>query len=144
MDWGRVAGGRLSTPFGYGQTNGKDIDSGRPLNSIDPAKLYAGVKYETPAWDVWLDVSRHAGKKAGDVYVAANATQFLVPAATTLDLGGQWRISKKLRLNAGVANLTNKKYWNWSDVRGLAANSAVVDAYSQPGRHVNVSLVADF
>ena len=144
VDWGRVAGGRLSTPFGYGQTNGKDIDSGRPLNSIDPAKLYAGVKYETPAWDVWLDVSRHAGKKAGDVYVAANATQFLVPAATTLDLGGQWRISKKLRLNAGVANLTNKKYWNWSDVRGLAANSAVVDAYSQPGRHVNVSLVADF
>ena len=144
MDWGRVAGGRLSTPFGYGQTHGKDTDSGRPLNSIDPAKLYAGVKYETPAWDVWLDVSRHAGKKAGDVYVAANATQFLVPAATTLDLGAQWRISKKLRLNAGIANLTDKKYWNWSDVRGLSATSAVVDAYSQPGRHVNVSLVADF
>ncbi len=144
MDWGRVAGGRLSTPFAYGQTHGKDLGSGRPLNSIDPAKLYVGVKYETPAWDVWLDVSRHAGKKAGDVYVAANATQFLVPAATTLDLGGQWRISKKLRLNAGIANLTDKKAWNWSDVRGLAANSPVVDAYSQPGRHVNVSLVADF
>ena len=144
MDWGRVAGGRLSTPFGYGQTHGKDVDSGRPLNSIDPAKLYVGVKYETPAWDVWLDVSRHAGKKAGDVYVAANATQFLVPAATTLDLGGQWRISKKLRLNAGIANLRDKKVWNWSEVRGLAANSSVVDAYSQPGRHVNVSLVADF
>ena len=144
MDWGRVAGGRLSTPFGYGQTHGKDIDSGQSLNSIDPAKLYAGVKYETPAWDIWLDVSRHAGKNADDVYVAANATQFLVPAATTVDLGGQWRISKKLRLNAGVANLTDKKSWNWSDVRGLAANSPVGDAYSQPGRHFKVSLVADF
>lgn len=144
MDWGRVAGGRLTTPFGYGQTHGKDIDSGKSLNSIDPAKLYAGLKYETPAWDVWLDVSRHAGKKAGDVAVAANATQFLVPAATTLDLGGQWRISKKLRLNLGMVNVTDKKFWNWSDVRGVAANSSVVDAYTQPGRHVNVSLVADF
>lgn len=144
MDWGRVAGGRLSTPFGYGQTHGKDTDSGQSLNSIDPAKLFASVKYQTPAWDVRLDLSRHAGKKAGDVDVATNATQFLVPAATTLDLGGQWRISKKLRLNAGIANLTDKKYWNWSDVSGLAANSSVVDAYSQPGRHVNVSLVVDF
>ncbi|UUZ68850.1 TonB-dependent receptor [Polaromonas sp. P2-4] len=144
MDWGQVAGGRLTTPFSYGQTRGKDKTTGRPLNSIDPAKLHVGVKYETAAWDVRLDASRHSAKKSGDVFVAAPATQFLVPAATTLDLSGQWRISKKLRVNAGIANLTDKKYWNWSDVRGLAATSLVADAYTQPGRHFNVSLVADF
>ena len=71
-------------------------------------------------------------------------TQFAVPSATTLDLTGQWRFSKTLRLNAGLINLTNKKYWNWSDVRGVAANSSFRDAYSQPGRYFNVSLVADF
>ena len=144
MDWGRVAGGQLSTPFSYGQTRGTDRDTGRRLNSIDPATLHVGVKYETPAWAVRLDASRHSAKKAGDVFVAAPATQFTVPAATTLDLGGQWRISKKLRLNAGIANLTDRKYWNWSDVRGLSATSQVADAYTQPGRHLNVSLVADF
>jgi hemoglobin/transferrin/lactoferrin receptor protein len=144
MDWGQVAGGKLSTPFSYGQTRGKDKTTGRPLNSIDPAKLHVGVKYETATWDVRLDASRHSAKKADDVSVAANSTQFLVPAATTLDLSGQWRISKKLRVNAGIANLTDKKYWNWSDVRGLAATSLVADAYTQPGRHFNVSLVADF
>ncbi len=144
MDWGRVAGGKLSTPFGYGQTRGTDRATGRRLNSIDPATLHVGLKYETPAWDVRLDASRHSAKKAGDVFVAAPATQFTVPAATTLDLSGQWRISKQLRLNAGLANLTDRKYWNWSDVRGLSATSLVADAYSQPGRHVNVSLVADF
>ncbi len=78
------------------------------------------------------------------MFVAAPATQFTVPAATTLDLSGQWRLSKKLRLNAGIANLTDRKYWNWSDVRGLSATSRVADAYTQPGRHLNVSLVADF
>ncbi|MDP3796236.1 MAG: TonB-dependent hemoglobin/transferrin/lactoferrin family receptor [Polaromonas sp.] len=143
-DWGQVAGGRLSTPFSYGKTRGKDKTTGRPLNSIDPAKLHVGVKYETAAWDVRLDTSRHSAKKSSDVFVAATSTQFLVPAATTFDLGGQWRISKKLRVNAGIANLTDKKVWNWSDVRGLAATSLVADAYTQPGRHFNVSLVADF
>lgn len=144
MDWGKVADGKLSTPFGYGQTRGKDKTTGRPLNSIDPAKLHVGVKYETAAWDVRLDAIRHSAKKSSDVFVAAPATQFVVPAATTLDLSGQWRISKKLRINAGIANLTDKKVWNWSDVRGLSATSAVADAYTQPGRHFNVSLVADF
>ena len=70
--------------------------------------------------------------------------QFAVPSATTLDLSGQYRISKTLRLNAAIINLTNKKYWNWSDVRGVAANSTFRDAYTQPGRYINVSLVADF
>ena len=144
VDWGSLAGGQVSTPFSYGQTRGTDKTTGQPLNSIDPAKLHIGVKYETAAWDVRLDATRHSGKKAGDVYVAATATQFLVPAATTLDLSGQWRISKKLRINAGIANLTDRKVWNWSDVRGLAATSLVADAYTQPGRHANVSLVADF
>ncbi|MGH8832616.1 MAG: TonB-dependent receptor domain-containing protein, partial [Polaromonas sp.] len=144
MDWGQVADGRLSTPFSYGQARGTDKTTGRPLNSIDPAKLHVGVKFETAAWDVRLDASHHSAKKSSDVFVDAPATQFVVPAATTLDLGGQWRISKKLRINAAIANLTDKKYWNWSDVRGLSATSPVADAYTQPGRYFNVSLVADF
>lgn len=144
MDWGLLAGGQVSTPFSYGQTRGTDKTTGRPLNSIDPAKLHVGVKYATAAWDVRLDASRHSGKKASDVYVQAPATQFVVPAATTFDVSGQWRINKTLRINAGIANLTDRKAWNWSDVRGLAATSRVADAYTQPGRHFNVSLVSDF
>jgi hemoglobin/transferrin/lactoferrin receptor protein len=84
-------------------------------------------------------------------YIPKSTTQlqFLTPAATTLDVHGQWRVRKDLRLNFGVSNLTDQKYWNWSDVQGVAANPTapllpVVDAYTQPGRHVNLSLVADF
>jgi hemoglobin/transferrin/lactoferrin receptor protein len=70
--------------------------------------------------------------------------QFATPSVTTVDLSGQWRIRKDLRLNVGIFNLTDKKYWNWSDVRGLSASSPVVDAWTQPGRYVRVSLAADF
>ncbi len=141
MDWGRVAGGQLTTPFTYGTARGKDSDTGKPLDSIDPAKIRAGLQYATPAWDARLTLAYHAAKKQGDTHGAL----FVSPAATTLDVGGQWRIRKDLRLNATVANLTNKKYWNWSDVRAAtAAQVAVIDAFSQPGRSLQVSLVADF
>ena len=144
MDWGRFAGGQISTPFAYGQTRGRDTATGRPVNTVDPARLTAGVRYETAGWHVRLDATHSAAKKAGDVYVAANGTQFLTPSFTTLDLSGQWRIRKDLRLNAGIYNLTDKKHWRWADVRGLAANASFIDAYTQPGRAVRVSLVADF
>ena len=61
-----------------------------------------------------------------------------------LDLSAQWRIRPGTRLNVGVYNLTDKKYWRWSDVRGLAGTTQIADAYSQPGRNVRVSLVQDF
>jgi hemoglobin/transferrin/lactoferrin receptor protein len=53
-----------------------------------------------------------------------------------------------LRLTAGVYNLTDEKYWNWSDVQGLDTSNtttrATLDAYTQPGRSVRVSMTADF
>jgi outer membrane receptor protein involved in Fe transport len=48
------------------------------------------------------------------------------------------------RLNVGIANLTNRNYWLWSDVRGLDTASTVADAYSQSGRHLKVSIQFDF
>jgi len=139
-------GNGFSVPFAYGQTRGTDRTNNRPLNSIDPRKASVGIKYQAPVWSVRLDVTNHARKKWSDVdrTEVTAGTQFLTPAATTLDVSAQWRIRKDLRLNASVTNLTNKRYWNWSDVRGITATSILRDAYTQPGRSFNVSLVADF
>lgn len=63
MTWGQVAGGKLSSPFGYGQTRGTNDANGLPLNYIDPAKLTVGLKYETPDWDLRLDVIHRDEKK---------------------------------------------------------------------------------
>lgn len=142
--WGHVAGGQLSTPFAYGQTRGRDTATGKPVNTVDPSRLTAGLRYDTNAFMVRLDMTHAAAKKAEDVTLATGSTQFLTPSYTVLDLSGQWRIRKDLRLNAGIYNLTDKKHWRWADVRGLAANASFIDAYSQPGRNVRVSLVADF
>jgi outer membrane receptor for ferrienterochelin and colicin len=47
MNWGKVGNGQLSTPFAYGYTRGTVKNTGKPLDTIDPAKLVVGVKYET-------------------------------------------------------------------------------------------------
>ena len=144
MRWGQWAGGQWSSPFAYGQTRGRDTTTGKPVNTVDPSRLTAGLRYDSGGWMARLDMTHAAAKKARDVSVATGSTQFLTPSFTVLDLSGQWRIRKDLRLNAGIYNLTDKKYWNWSDVRGVASTSNVLDAYTQPGRNVRVSLVADF
>lgn len=146
--WGREPGGGFSTPFAFGRTEGTDVNTGKPVNSIQPQRLNIGIKYATPSWSARLDATHRAAKKAADIdsasAVSAPATQFATPSATTLDLSGQWRFRKDMRLTAGIYNLTDRKYWNWSDVIGVASTSAVTDAYTQPGRNLRVSLAVDF
>jgi hemoglobin/transferrin/lactoferrin receptor protein len=40
--------------------------------------------------------------------------------------------------------ITDESYIWWSDVRGVTAGSTVLDAYTQPGRNVSVSLAYRF
>ncbi len=151
IDWGQTADGKWRTPVSYGQARGTNDTSGLPLSYIEPAKLSVGLKYETSSWDMRLDLIHREEKSSADldsVFIPKSSTQFqyITPAATTLDLSGQWRLRKNVRLNFAINNLTDRKYWNWADVQGLSSNASplVVDAYTQPGRHVNLSLVADF
>lgn len=148
-DWGRVAGGRLASTFAFGMAHGTNSDSGKPINSIDPALLMVGARYDTADWSWYADVRHHAAKKASDIDSDAimstrNGTQFVTPAATTLDVGVQWRPARNVRVNLGVRNLTNQKYWLWPAVYGVASSSPVRDAYTQPGRSAHVSVVMDF
>lgn len=89
---------------------GLNRTTAQPLNSIDPWQLVAGVDHRTAAWELRPDLRRHTVKKVQDIdspaLVKAPNTQITVLAATTLDLSGQWRIRKDLRLTASIINLT--------------------------------------
>ncbi|MFC0350120.1 TonB-dependent hemoglobin/transferrin/lactoferrin family receptor [Undibacterium danionis] len=152
VQWAEFAGGQWSSPFSYGKTRGTDQVAHTPLSVINPSKFFAGLRYTTDRVDWQLNARHQAGKDEADLSspyllkpaVPPRVRQFLVPSVTTLDMQLQWTMQKNWRLNVGVDNLTNKKFWNWSDVQGLAANSVVVDAYTQPGRYYHASLVVGF
>jgi hemoglobin/transferrin/lactoferrin receptor protein len=63
-----------------------------------------------------------------------------------LDLIGYWNLSKKAELRLGLFNLTDEKYFLWSDLQGVGGGTAALptaaslDRYSQPGRNVRITL----
>lgn len=140
-------------PWGLGFTiaasasEGDVTDAGvtEPLASIDPFKLVAGVRYTDPdgRFGAQLIATHSAGKDASDLpvgFCTPSAACVLNDDFTLLDLTAFWNVTDHVAVRAGVFNITDEKYSWWSDVRGLGSPSAVVDAYTQPGRNASVSL----
>lgn len=111
------------------------------LNSVDPWQLKASAEYDAGRWSAGLHWTHLAAKSRSRI---DGATLFAPGRAEVLDLRGHWQISPTLRLQAAVLNLTDRTYWRWSDVRGLAASSSVIDGYTAPGRSAQLALQADF
>lgn len=133
-----------------GYAVGDDTDRDQPVNTIDPAKLVAGLKYDAPAkqWGAQLIGTFVEKKKRID----QTTTPVLraSPSYTLLDLVGYWNITRQAALNIGLFNLTDEKYTLWSDLQGTGGGTAALpsaiamDRFSQPGRHVRVSFKYQF
>lgn len=142
-DWAFMRNWTLRTAYGY--TRGQSEDNGAPLNSVDPAKLTLGLAYAHADWGLGLDwVHVDAQRRVADATGSQPMVYYRTPSFNTLDLSGHVNLGKQTTLRFGIYNLTNRKYWLWSDVRGVAANSTVLDRYTQPGRTFAVSLEARF
>ena len=70
---------------------------------------------------------------------------FLPDSFVVFDVVGWWKITDALTARAGVFNVSDEKYWWWSDVRdGLPAAVPFIDAYSQPGRSASLAVAMQF
>lgn len=141
----------VSARFAFAYADGETTSAGvtRQLATIDPIKVVLGVAYEEPQgrFGGQAVLTWSQAKEAGDTdglacYNAAN------PAAgchtgddfALVDLTAWWAVTDRVTARAGAFNVLDEKYSWWSDVRGIAASSAVLDAYTQPGRNFGVSL----
>ncbi|CAM2069498.1 TonB-dependent hemoglobin/transferrin/lactoferrin family receptor [Sulfidibacter corallicola] len=122
---------------------GEDEDSGVDLSSIEPRRWVAGLHYNEPngVWQAALMVSDIAEKDDGFVTPdSAEPDPFLPDGATVVDLTVGWNILQGLSLNAGIFNLTDETYWEWSQVQGRSNTSTTLDRYSEPGANWRVHL----
>lgn len=115
-----------------------------PLDTVDPFNLVAGLGYRAPSGKFGgeLILSHNARKEAGELERAANGTDLFVrpEASTILDLTAFVALTDRLKLRAGLFNLTDEKYALWSDVRGLRVGDAgILDAFTRPGRNLSLS-----
>jgi hemoglobin/transferrin/lactoferrin receptor protein len=142
---GEWQGGPLAVTLASALTRGTSTRAGleEPLDSVDPARTALGLRWTSGAWQWRADVLHAQGKAASRIRSTTPAA-FAPGRYTVLDLGLRWQTAPGWALTAQLNNATDATYWRWSDVRGLADNSTVKDAYTAPGRHLQVALRHDF
>ncbi len=113
-----------------------------PLASIEPFKIVAGLTWreEGGRFGGQFNLTHGAGKDEDRTGTTCTPKCFVPGQYTTADVTGWVAIGDVAVIRAGVFNLTDEKYWNWSDARGIASTSLVKDAYTPPGRNYGVSL----
>ncbi|MCX2901129.1 TonB-dependent receptor [Pseudomonas mandelii] len=133
---------------------GRNDDSGEPLNSINPLTGVFGLGYDQDKYGALLSWTLVKRKDRVDSTMFntpdGTSTQFKTPGYGVLDLAGFYKVTDDVTVNAGLYNLTNKKYWQWDDVRGYdsvgeasVTQPANLDRLTQPGRNFSVNLVWD-
>ena len=124
-------------------TRGDDLVRDKPLNSIDPPRLVAGVRYETPSqrWNGELVVTAVEAQRDVDTSLA---DLYRSDGYATVDLLAEWRLSSRMRLNVGLFNLTDEAYIEWADVRGRTVDDVLIPYYTQPGFNAAATLHYDF
>ncbi len=143
---GLGAGFEANAAFSYARGDTTTAGVKSPLNSVEPVKLVGGVGYRDAAGRFGGQVvaTHSAGKSAARVMQNCTTPCATPPGFTVLDVTAFWNVTGWAVVRAGVFNLTDRKYWWWSDVRGIAASSTTLDAYTQPGRNVRVSLTVKY
>ncbi|WP_149088346.1 TonB-dependent receptor [Pseudomonas prosekii] len=157
---GRLNLDTLGAPTGlYSQGSlaylyGRNDDSGEPLNSVNPLTGVFGLGYDQDNYGAllsWTLVKRKDRVDSSSFKTPdGTSTQFKTPGYGVLDLAGFYKVTDDVTLNAGLYNLTNKKYWQWDDVRGYdsvgeasVTQPANLDRLTQPGRNFAINLVWD-
>jgi hemoglobin/transferrin/lactoferrin receptor protein len=137
--------GPFSVTLASALTRGTSTRNGveEPLDSVEPARTALGLRWTAGAWQLRADVL-HAEAKARERIRSATPAAFAPEGYTVLDLGLRWQAAPGWALTAQLNNATDATYWRWGDVRGLADNSTVKDAYTAPGRHLQLALRHDF
>lgn len=118
---------------------GENRDNNQSLNSVGPAEAVVGASWRsrdersevralltaTGAWS-------RRDETAGELFEPAGHA--------VLDLFFAHTLGKNLTIRAGVGNATNRVYWRWSEVRGLAPDDALLPTLAEAGRNYSIGL----
>lgn len=129
----------LSVRAALAYARGDNTDTGEFLLSVAPFKGVIGVAYDTETWGVAADFIGVA-KARGE----SSSTYFATPSYGIVDLTAWWEPEQVpgLKINAGIYNLFDKTYYDYSSVRN--GGSQPVAFYSEPGRSFKLSLTHTF
>ncbi|MBH3420709.1 TonB-dependent receptor [Pseudomonas gessardii] len=146
----------LYTKGAIAYAHGRNDETGQPLNSVNPLKGVFGLGYDQDNYGAlvsWTLVKKQDRVDSATFFtptgIKANGP-FKTPGFGVVDLTGFYKVTDDLTVNGGLYNLTDKKYWNWDDVRSYdgvgeagVTSPASLDRLTQPGRNVAINLIWD-
>lgn len=118
---------------------GEDRDSGRPLNSVDPATLVAGLRFDESGGRWGAELAGTGVKRMSRVDESAGPL-FVPPGYAVLDAYFWYTPNERVRMNLGLYNLADRRYWDFASLRGLPANAPDSGFYTRPGRSVSAGI----
>ncbi|WP_349782789.1 TonB-dependent hemoglobin/transferrin/lactoferrin family receptor [Xanthomonas arboricola] len=140
--------------------NQGELEDGRPLDSINPDRGVLGLSWQglDERLRVTANITHALAKKAKDVNVendifGAAAEPFLSDAYSVVDLFGSYRFNAHVRVNLGVYNLFDERYYQWARIRNVTrgdfylygyATDDGIGRYSEPGRNLRATLYVTF
>lgn len=118
---------------------GVNKENNEHLNSVGPSQAVLGfswasqsrrseVRLKSTLTDSWSSLDETAGEL------------FKPSGHAVFDLFLTQKLGASTTMRAGLHNLTDRTYWNWSDVRGLSPNDPILPYLAQAGRSASVSL----
>jgi hemoglobin/transferrin/lactoferrin receptor protein len=120
----------------FAYAKGYDNSTGLPINSVDPWKASARLRYGyQQGFGAQL-----IGTLVGAHDLVSDPTYFQTPGYFTLDATVGYNWQDRVKVNVGAFNITNAKYWNSQDVIGVTATNTQLDRYAQPGRYFGANL----
>lgn len=118
---------------------GENKENGQPLNSVGPPQAVIGLSWFSPSERSQLRLKTTL-TDAWDERDETSGELFKPPGYTVFDLFYTQQLGQRTTLRAGLHNLTDRTYWNWSDVRGLSPDDPLLPYLAQAGRSVSISM----
>ena len=145
---GVEAGGHINLQSAIGEfrvdgalylARGQNRENGQALNSVGPGQAVIGASWYAPSQNQQLRLQStfteswdDRDEYSGDLFKPAGHAVF--------DLYFTQKIGDRTTIRAGLLNLTDRVYWNWSDVRGLSPTDPVLPYLAQAGRSLSFSV----
>jgi hemoglobin/transferrin/lactoferrin receptor protein len=131
---------RLRGAWAFVSGHDTSASEDQPLGTIAPNQGALGI-----------GVAPRGSRFGGDLVARLTSGQseenvaegtFVPEGYAVVDLTAWVRLARGLVLRAGVLNLTDRRYFEWANVRGRLASDPAIDRYSSPGVSGLVSLSA--
>lgn len=125
------------------KARGRNRVNGEALNSVGPGQAVLGISMTNAGESRRLRLQTVL-TEAWDERDESGGELFKPPGNAIVDLVFQQALSDRTTFRAGLYNLGDRSYWNWSEIRGLAPGDPVLPQLAGPGRYLALGIGFDW